>query len=185
MSANTKRVFRLALLLFSVFLCVRGGYDLVAIGHLPYRISPEQEHLLTSRLRDAALSFSGASLLGLIVWKSRGAHPSKLTSKVGGACAVVGLVGLAALCFDFGNARVHSTVSTMNQCLNNLREIERAKETWALTRGASNGVVLDWSSIRDAFPSGFPKCPEGGTYRLGKVGESVSCTTHSGRPGFD
>ena len=67
-------------------------------------------------------------------------------------------------------------------CINNLRQIEAAKNEWALEKGKTNGEV---ATIVDLTPyiqlgpdSNFPECPQGGTYSLGRVGENPICSYH-------
>jgi hypothetical protein len=79
--------------------------------------------------------------------------------------------------------------SPANACINNMRQIEGAKTQWALEHNAnSNGAV----TINDIRPyiehehnnlfikldakGNLPKCPSGGTYTIGKVGEPVTCS---------
>jgi hypothetical protein len=74
-------------------------------------------------------------------------------------------------------------------CINNLRQIDAAKNEWALEHNAkSNGVV----TIKDIRPyierernnpfikldakGNLPKCPSGGVYTIGKIGEPPACS---------
>ena len=67
--------------------------------------------------------------------------------------------------------------SASNACVMHLRQIAGAKETWAIeNRGITNGVVL-WSDIKPYLGHRqVPQCPDGGTYILGRVGESPRCS---------
>jgi hypothetical protein len=65
-------------------------------------------------------------------------------------------------------------------CINNLRQINAAKDEWALENGKTNGTVCTASDITpymklDAYRN-FPKCPSGGTYTIGKISELPTCS---------
>ena len=93
----------------------------------------------------------------------------------GGLWICISLVNLAA-CFLDPRLMVHSVTTAQNICINKTREIEAVKEEWAQRNGVSNGAEITWNNIAPYFTNGFPKCPEGGTYNLGKVGEPVLCS---------
>lgn len=66
-----------------------------------------------------------------------------------------------------------------NACVNNLRVVEGAKEQWALENGKTNGVVT-WADIKPYMGRGLegsiPKCPQGGVYTIGRLGEDPTCS---------
>jgi hypothetical protein len=71
-------------------------------------------------------------------------------------------------------------------CVNNLRQIDGAKQTWALENHPSPNDIVTWQEIQPYLgrgPNGsLPVCPLGGTYILGRVGEPPKCSlggTHS------
>ncbi len=75
---------------------------------------------------------------------------------------------------------VRATYETAaNGCINNLRQIEAAKEEWALENGKTNGIVTE-SDIKPYIKldsnGNLPKCPAGGTYIIGNVGEDPKCS---------
>lgn len=66
-----------------------------------------------------------------------------------------------------------------NGCINNLRQIDAAKNEWALENGKTNGIVTenDIKPYLKLDSSGnLPKCPAGGTYIIGRVGEDPKCS---------
>jgi hypothetical protein len=68
-------------------------------------------------------------------------------------------------------------VQQRNACINNLRQIDAAKNEFALEKGKANGAVVTEDDLKPYLPGGnFPKCPSGGTYTIGKVGENVTCS---------
>jgi hypothetical protein len=64
-------------------------------------------------------------------------------------------------------------------CINNLRQIEGAKEQWALENKRTAGDVLtkaEEHEINDYIKGGEPKCPAGGKYTYGRVGLPPTCS---------
>lgn len=62
-------------------------------------------------------------------------------------------------------------------CINNLKEIDAAKQKWALV---SNKTDLDVPTERDLLPylsnGTMPACPSGGTYSINAVGLPPTCS---------
>ena len=83
--------------------------------------------------------------------------------------------------------------SPANDCFNNLRAIDVAKNEWALVYNKSKSDTPTWEDIKRYIQefarhesyikldpqSGLPKCPSGGTYSIGKVGEPPTCSLGS------
>jgi hypothetical protein len=71
-------------------------------------------------------------------------------------------------------------------CQQNLRQIEIAKGLWADNESKSTNDTPAWSDLRFYLPdwmtnhvdwtNGRPTCPRGGTYTIGRVGESPRCS---------
>jgi hypothetical protein len=70
-------------------------------------------------------------------------------------------------------------VRSSNACVNNLRQIDAAKQEWALENGKTNGVVIE-SDIKPYIKldskGNIPKCPQGGAYTIGRLGEDPKCS---------
>ena len=69
--------------------------------------------------------------------------------------------------------------SQRNACINNLRQIDAAKQQWALENGKANGTAVTEADIKPYLGRGggeMPKCPAGGKYTIGKVGEPPTCS---------
>src|SRR5437899_10176297 len=68
------------------------------------------------------------------------------------------------------------TTSASNACVNNLRQIAGGKQQWALENSKTTNDTPSWDAIRPYIGRGpqneLPRCPHGGTYILGRVGES-------------
>ncbi len=73
---------------------------------------------------------------------------------------------------DAGLAIIHR-----NACINNLRQIDGAKQQWALEKNKRNDAE---PTARDLLPylkdGTFPVCPEGGTYFINSVDGVPTCT---------
>lgn len=58
-----------------------------------------------------------------------------------------------------------------------LRQIAGAKEQWTLENHKTTNDVASWSDIKTyLLHEQMPRCPDGGTYILGRVGESPKCS---------
>jgi hypothetical protein len=86
------------------------------------------------------------------------------------------LTALGIVGYNFVRAR--STKAT-NACINNLRQVDGAKQQWMLEHDRTNGPV-SWKDVQPYLGRGpegeIPKCPDGGTYMLGRVGEKPRCS---------
>lgn len=70
--------------------------------------------------------------------------------------------------------------SSQDSCVNNLRQLQAAKEEWALENGKTNGTLATAADLTPYVQldskGNLPKCPAGGTYIFGCVGEDVRCS---------
>jgi hypothetical protein len=92
--------------------------------------------------------------------------------------AVLGLlVSAGVLLPSFIKAR---STSCMNACINNLRQIQAAKEGEALAHGWTNGTPCDTADARAAvnqyIKNGGVSCPQGGQYTYNSVGVVPVCS---------
>ncbi len=87
----------------------------------------------------------------------------------------VGVVALLALGFLKIETRQHARQS----CINVLKQIEGAKESWALENRKAPDSIVTWSDIRPYFRDDLSHaCNQGGVYTVGVVGNSPSCSLH-------
>jgi len=81
----------------------------------------------------------------------------------------------------------HEHYSSANICINNLRNIDVAKNEWALEHNAKTNDTPTWEDIKPYIEhnkpyfqfdpkSNLPKCPSGGTYSIGKMSDSPTCS---------
>src|SRR5688500_10540347 len=91
--------------------------------------------------------------------------------------AIIGLLAAVAIP-NFVKSR---TTAQRNACIRNLREIDGAKERWALETKKAPRTEVVVSEIDSYIKGGAPKCPSGGTYTYGVVDADPTCTiaTHT------
>jgi prepilin-type N-terminal cleavage/methylation domain-containing protein len=88
--------------------------------------------------------------------------------------AIIGLLAAIAIP-NFVKARERAQT---NACINNLRQIDGAKEQWALEQRKTTGDAIDQGQV-NAYLKGnaTPVCPANGSYGdYGAVGTSPACT---------
>jgi competence protein ComGC len=92
------------------------------------------------------------------------------------ACLFVGFL-IVIVVPNFVRA-THQTAA--NGCINNLRQLDSAKEQWKLETGKKNGDVpteADLTPYIKLDSNGkLPKCPGGGLYTLNQIGEDPKCS---------
>ena len=67
----------------------------------------------------------------------------------------------------------------LNECMNNLRQIDSAVEGVAMARDWREGEPVNVADITPYIWGGrLPVCPSGGIYTIGRVGECRSCSIH-------
>ena len=95
---------------------------------------------------------------------------------------VLGL-GLFVLVVVPNFIKARSTPS-VNACINNLRQIDAAANSFALENRLTNGDAIrfpdDLTNFLKLTSAGkIPPCPSGGIYHIGKVGEQPVCSLGS------
>jgi len=70
-----------------------------------------------------------------------------------------------------------SPAAQLNACINNLRQIDAAKQQWALENDKTADAI---PTVQDLLPYFsnlvFPVCPSGGTYTINAVGVPPTCS---------
>ena len=94
--------------------------------------------------------------------------------------AIIGLLAAIAIP-NFVKARA---TSQMNACINNLRQIDAAANQFALEKGKKTGDAITYPDdltpyIKMNSASSIPICPAQGTYNIGAVGNTPTCTLSS------
>ncbi len=94
---------------------------------------------------------------------------------------VVAIIGLLAAIAIPSFVKARST-SQKNACINNLRQIDSAKEQWALAQKKVSGYTITTTDItgsngvNEYIKAGTPNCPAGGTYTYGPVSTNPVCS---------
>ncbi len=87
--------------------------------------------------------------------------------------AIIGLLAAIAIP-NFVRAR---TTAQKNACINNLRQIDGAKEQWALENKKVTGdSVADGDVTPYLKGNVMPSCPSSGAYTANAVGTSPACS---------
>lgn len=85
------------------------------------------------------------------------------------------ILGAAIIVPNYVRARV---VPCKNACISNLRQIDGAKEQFALEKKLPVGHVLSADEeklVYNYIKGGEPKCPGGGKYSLNPIGAAPTC----------
>jgi prepilin-type N-terminal cleavage/methylation domain-containing protein len=86
--------------------------------------------------------------------------------------AIIGLLAAIAIP-NFVKAR---TTAQKNACINNLRQIDGAKEQWALENKKKSGDACASTDIQPYIKGAtFPTCPATGTYVVNAVDTAPAC----------
>ncbi|MBU1692342.1 MAG: prepilin-type N-terminal cleavage/methylation domain-containing protein [Verrucomicrobia bacterium] len=87
---------------------------------------------------------------------------------------VVTFIGLLAGLAIPGLLRARQA-SQRVRCIDNLRQIDSAKEQWAMENFAAEGDGVEEAQLLPYFQRGFPECPAGGAYTIMPIGEIPTC----------
>jgi hypothetical protein len=142
------------------------------------KAQPAQQQWLQSFLRSDKTMFSYCVSANTgDGWLSVGngnQHPAKLLL-AGTVIAPIGMLSAIAIP-NFVKAR---QTAQQNSCINNLRQIDAAKQQWALENEKKSTDAPSQSDIQKYIgrgPNGtWPVCPNGGHYTIGPVGEPPTC----------
>jgi hypothetical protein len=101
-----------------------------------------------------------------------------ITGYLGIAWAILMIPLMLAIAIpNFVKAR---ETAQQNGCINNLRQIDAAKQQWNLENGKKPGDTPTVQDLKPFFKSGaFPTCPAGGTYNIGAVSNTPACSISS------
>lgn len=72
--------------------------------------------------------------------------------------------------------RVRNT-SSKDNCINNLRQIDAAKQQWALENRQADTALPSSDDVRIYLKNNnYPRCPDGGKYIIGQVSKDPTCS---------
>jgi hypothetical protein len=141
----------LSLVCFSIFASIPG----VICGH---------KALSKIKQSGGTLTGQGLAIAGLV------------TGYIGIAWAIIFIPMMMAIAIpNFVKARA---TSQANACINNLRQIDAAKNEWALENNKTTNDTPTAQDLNQYIKGGFEllHCPAGGTYTIGRVGETPTCS---------
>lgn len=76
-----------------------------------------------------------------------------------------------------GSGQSPSAAAQQNACINNLRQIDAAKQQWALENNKPADAIPTVQDLLPYFQDGvFPVCPSGGSYTINPVGMLPTCS---------
>lgn len=84
---------------------------------------------------------------------------------------VIAIIGLLSTIVYPAYARARE-VSMMQSCINNLRQISNAKDTYAMD---NNNKVPAMTDLVSTYLARNPICPAGGTYLIGVLDSHAEC----------
>ena len=88
----------------------------------------------------------------------------------------IALIGMLAAIAIPNFVKARSTAQ-MNACINNLRQIDGAKQQWALEKKKEITDTPTRSEVAAYLKDGqLPICPAGGTYTINAVGKDPACS---------
>jgi hypothetical protein len=96
-------------------------------------------------------------------------------------CIFVFIAGAVVIVPNYLRAR---GTACQNACINNLRQIDGAKEQWALAHDKKPGTPIskaDELEINNYIKGGEPKCPGDGKYSYNDVGMAPTCSFARGK----
>ncbi len=94
---------------------------------------------------------------------------------------VVAIIGLLAAIAIPNFVKARTTAQT-NACINNMRQIDSAKQQWALEEKKTGTDTPTQDEVGAYIRGGFPSCPASGSYTIGNVDTAPSCGTHGALP---
>jgi hypothetical protein len=88
----------------------------------------------------------------------------------------------AAIATMRAEAQAQQNQQSINICLNNLRQLDHAKQQWALENNTTAQSVPQPEEITHHLPGNvIPTCPGGGTYTLNDMGHLPTCSVPAHR----
>jgi len=90
--------------------------------------------------------------------------------------AIIGLLAAIAIP-SFVRAR---TTSQTNACVNNLRQIDGAKDQWAIENNKVDTDAVTSGDVSPYIKGGMPSCPASGSYTLTTVAADPTCSVGGG-----
>ena len=88
---------------------------------------------------------------------------------------VVAIIGLLAAIAIPSFVKARNT-SQQNACINNLRQVDSAKEQWAMENKKTDADAVTTTDVNAYIKGGTtPTCPGGGAYTYNVIGTNPAC----------
>lgn len=84
---------------------------------------------------------------------------------------IIGIL-LAIAVPNFVKARESSRTKA---CISNLKQVDSAKEQWAMDNKKATGATVGLTDVVPAYVKNTPECPTGGVYAVNNVGSNPTC----------
>ncbi len=159
------------------FLSQRLGQTIVQVQRQALQMSPNAaqmewlQSLLTSSNGACSYNVGLNTDEGRLSVGTGNQHPARMF--LVGAAVPVGLISAVAVP-NFIKAR---QAAQKNACINNLRQIDGAAQTWALENKKPENAVPTRADLLPYFKNHqFPVCPGGGQYTLNRVSGAPECS---------
>jgi hypothetical protein len=92
------------------------------------------------------------------------------------ASVMVAPIGMLAAIAIPSFVKARST-SQQNACINNLRQLDAAKEQWAMASNSAAGAIpVEKEALQYIRGAAMPICPQGGSYTLNVIGVTPTCS---------
>ena len=92
----------------------------------------------------------------------------------------LGLLVLMVVCMIFLPFSRARRTSQQNACIGNLRQIESAKEQWAMAMQRDNGEPVVTAAVNQYIKGSMtPTCPGGGYYIYNAIGTVADCSVQN------
>ena len=159
------------------FLSQRLGQSIVQLQQQALQMAPNAaktqwlQTLLTSSNGPCSYAVGASTEQGYLTIGNGNQHPARIF--LAGAAIPVGVLSAIAIP-NFIKAR---QTAQKNACINNLRQIDGAVQTWALeNKKAENAIPTRKDLLPYLHNKQFPVCPAGGQYTLNQVSAQPECS---------
>jgi hypothetical protein len=133
--------------------------------------APWQQAFLTSQKPPISYSVAANTDEGWLVVANGNQHATRLLA-LGAAVPIGVLAGIAVP--NFAKARQSAQ---QNACISNLRQLDAAKQMWALDNKKSETDIPSSDDLKSYLANKrFLVCPSGGTYTLNRVSDHPECS---------
>ena len=91
---------------------------------------------------------------------------------------IIGAILLSVFVYAMNPPEKKIGSNRKDSCVANLKQMDSAKEQWAIDNKKAPGAVVRFKDLidPDLYMKAKPTCPKGGLYILGHIGEVPTCT---------